>query len=222
VPCHGQRGLCVRPVKFRRGLGPVAADGSFLIIESGSYAVNAVTLSAPPFLFFEAVAEAAVAVSPRRPRSAVERGVRHDSVRLTGGRWTWRYDLFGERPAWPTSRGWDDVSAISAPVMLVRGGDSGLVTDDDVAQFREPDAGARCCGGAGGRARGRSDQLLALARLIEEFGFGWARGESSGTGRGSGHRVRPALRSARYLVSRRCGVAGTLRGRARGRLDLVT
>jgi hypothetical protein len=106
MPCHGRLGLRVRPVKLRRGLGPVAAGGSHLIVggQSGSYAVNAVTLSAPPFSFFEAMAEAAVAVSPRRPRSAVERGVRHNSARLPDGRWRWRYDLFGERPAWPTSR----------------------------------------------------------------------------------------------------------------------
>jgi pimeloyl-ACP methyl ester carboxylesterase len=154
----------------------VAAGGSHLIVgaQSGSCAVNAVTLSAPPFSFFESVAEAAVAVSPRRPRPAVERGVRHISVRLPGGRRAWRYDLFGDRPAGLADFTplWDDVSAITAPVMLVRGGDSWLVTNDDVAQFRTrmPGPRAEVVPEAGHAVQ--SDQLLALARLIEEFVLG--------------------------------------------------
>jgi pimeloyl-ACP methyl ester carboxylesterase len=49
---------------------------------------GAVALVAGPPVYdsFEAMAEAAVAASPRRPRSAVERGVRHNSVRLPDGR----------------------------------------------------------------------------------------------------------------------------------------
>jgi hypothetical protein len=96
----------------------VAAGGSHLIVraKSGSYAVNAVTLSVPPFSFFEAMAGAAVAVSPRWPRSAAGRGVRHNWVRLPGGRWRWRYDLFGERPAGLAdfTALWEDVAAITA------------------------------------------------------------------------------------------------------------
>jgi pimeloyl-ACP methyl ester carboxylesterase len=132
-------------------------------------------VSGPPvYDSFQAMAEAAVAASPRRPRSAVERGVRHNSVRLPDGRWTWRYDLFGERPAGLTdfTALWDDVSAITAPVMLVCGGDSKFVTDDDVAQFRRrmPGLRAEVVPNAGHAVQ--SDQPLALARLIEEFVYG--------------------------------------------------
>jgi len=128
----------------------------------------------PAYDSFALMVEAAVAASPRRPRTAVERGVRHNSRRLADGRWTWRYDLFGERPAGLADFAplWQDVSAITAPVMLVTGGDSRFVRDDDVAQFRSrmpglrtevvPDAGHAI----------QSDQPLALARLIERFVFG--------------------------------------------------
>jgi len=128
----------------------------------------------PVYDSFEAMAEAAVAASPRRPRSAVERGVRHNSVRLPDGRWTWRYDLFGERPAGMADFTplWEDVSAITAPVMLVRGGDSKFVTDDDVAEFRRraPGLRAEVVPDSGHAVQG--DQPLALARLIQEFVFG--------------------------------------------------
>ena len=134
---------------------------------------GAVALVAGPPVYdsFEAMAEAAVAVSPRRPRSAVERGVRHNSVRLPDGRWTWRYDLFGERPAALAdfTALWEDVSAISAPAMLVRGGDSKFVTDDDVAQWRSRMPGLRAEVVPDSGHAVQSDQPLALARLIEQF-----------------------------------------------------
>jgi pimeloyl-ACP methyl ester carboxylesterase len=132
-------------------------------------------VSGPPvYDSFEAMAEAAVATSPRRPRSAVERGVRHNSVRLPDGRWTWRYDLFGERPAGliDFTALWEDVSAITAPVMLVRGGDSKFVTDEDVAQFRIKMPGLRAEVVPDSGHAVQSDQPLALARLIQEFVFG--------------------------------------------------
>jgi len=136
---------------------------------------GAVALVAGPPVYdsFEAMAEAAVALSPRRPRSAVERGVRHNSVRLPDGRWTWRYDLFGERPAALAdfTALWEDVSAISAPAMLVRGGDSKFVTDDDVAQWRSRTRGLRAEVVPDSGHAVQSDQPLALARLIEQFVF---------------------------------------------------
>jgi pimeloyl-ACP methyl ester carboxylesterase len=137
---------------------------------------GAVALVAGPQVYdsFEAMAEAAMAASPRRPRSAVERGVRHNSVRLPDGRWTWRYDLFGERPAGLAdfTALWEDVSAITAPVMLVRGGDSKFVTDDDVAEFRRRMPGLRAEVAPDSGHAVQSDQPLVLALLIGEFVFG--------------------------------------------------
>jgi pimeloyl-ACP methyl ester carboxylesterase len=137
---------------------------------------GAVALVAGPPVYdsFDLMVEAAVAASPRRPRSAVERGVRHNSRRQPDGRWTWRYDLFGERPAGLADFTplWQDVSAITAPVMLVTGGDSRFVRDDDVAQFRSRMPGLRTEVVPEAGHAIQSDQPLALARLIEEFVFG--------------------------------------------------
>ena len=166
-----------RPDLVRRAVivdvSPQAGD-SYRTMSQADRGAVALVAGPPVYDSFEAMAEAAVALSPRRPRSAVERGVRHNSVRLPDGRWTWRYDLFGERPAGLTDFTplWEDVSAIPAPVMLVRGGESRFVTDDDVAQFRGRKPGLRTEVVPQAGHAVQSDQPLALARLIEEFVFG--------------------------------------------------
>jgi pimeloyl-ACP methyl ester carboxylesterase len=121
----------------------------------------------------EEMAAAAAAASPRRPRSAVERGVRHNSVQREDGRWTWRHDLAGQ----PTGLAdftplWDDVAAIHVPVMLVRGGESKFVPDAHARRLQElqPTARVETVPDAGHAVQ--SDQPLALARLIEDFAFG--------------------------------------------------
>jgi pimeloyl-ACP methyl ester carboxylesterase len=131
-------------------------------------------VSGPPsYESFEAMAAAAIAASPNRPRSAVERGVRHNARRLPDGRWAWRYDLFGARPPAMTDFTplWEDVSAITVPVMLVLGGDSKFVTDEDVAEFRRRLPAARITVVPGAGHAIQSDQPLALARLVEDFIF---------------------------------------------------
>jgi pimeloyl-ACP methyl ester carboxylesterase len=129
-------------------------------------------VSGPPtYDSFEQMAAAAVAASPNRPRSAVERGVRHNAHKLPDGRWAWRYDLFGERPATPFNFAplWEDVAAITVPVMLVRGGDSKFVRDEDVAEFRrrQPNARVEVVPNSGHAVQ--SDQPLILTSLIADF-----------------------------------------------------
>ncbi len=135
---------------------------------------GAVALLSGPAVYdsFEAMADAAAAASPRRPRSAVERGVRHNSVQLPDGRWTWRHDLF-DRPQGVIDFTplWDDAAAIGVPVMLVRGADSGFVRDADADRFRQAQPGLRVEVVPEAGHAVQSDQPLALARLIEDFAF---------------------------------------------------
>jgi pimeloyl-ACP methyl ester carboxylesterase len=133
---------------------------------------GAVALLAGPAQFdsFDSIAAAAVAASPGRPRSAVERGVRHNAVELPDGRWTWRHDLFGELPA--DQFDFVPLWAISVPVLLIRGGDSGFVTDGDVAEFRRRKPGLRVAVVARSGHSVQGDQPLELTRLIEDFVFG--------------------------------------------------
>jgi pimeloyl-ACP methyl ester carboxylesterase len=128
-------------------------------------------VSGPPvYDSFDQIVAAAVAASPRRPHSAVERGVRHNCVQLPDGRWTWRYDLF-DRPegVGDLTPLWDDVASLAMPVMLVRGGDSKFVADADAQRFQSLQPSARLETVTGSGHTVQSDQPLALTRLITSF-----------------------------------------------------
>lgn len=121
------------------------------------------------FASLDEMAELAVQASPRRPASAVRRGVRHNARQLPDGAWTWRYD-----PQIGAAQGkhaalWTDVPRLSMPVMLVRGGDSAFVTQDDLAEMTRlaPAMRVEVVPGAGHAVQ--SDQPIALAALIREF-----------------------------------------------------
>jgi esterase len=129
-------------------------------------------ISGPPsFASLEDMVDLAVQASPRRPASAVRRGVMHNTRQQPDGTWTWRYDPhLGSAGAGSDFRLlWDDLARLSMPVMLVRGGDSVFVTPDDLAAmtFRLPALQVEVVPGAGHAVQ--SDQPLALAALISQF-----------------------------------------------------
>ena len=79
------------------------------------------------FASLDEITELAVQASPRRPASAVRRGVRHNTCQQPDGTWTWRYD-----PQIGAAQGahaalWNDLPLLAMPAMLVRGGDSAFV-----------------------------------------------------------------------------------------------
>jgi esterase len=123
------------------------------------------------FASLDEMVELAIAASPRRPTAAVRRGVIHNTCQLPDGRWGWRYDRIrgtglagdGFSPLWA------DLASMTMPVMLVRGGDSSFVTDEDLARFSrlQPTARVETVAGAGHSVQ--SDQPQALARLISSF-----------------------------------------------------
>jgi len=121
------------------------------------------------FASLDEMTDLAVQASPRRPASAVRRGVRHNTRQLSDGTWTWRYD-----PQIGAAQGkhaalWNDLPRLLMPVMLVRGGDSVFVTPDDLAAMtdRLPTLRVEVVPGAGHAVQ--SDQPLALAALIRQF-----------------------------------------------------
>lgn len=144
-------------------------------LERGSVAL----IGGPPtYESLEAMADAAVALSPYRAASGVRRGVRHNSYRRQDGLWSWRYDLFGPGSADTTDTRaaaydfttlWDDAGRITCPAMFVRGGLSKYVTDDDTDEMKRRIPGLRVeiVDGAGHAVQ--SDRPLDLVRLIEDF-----------------------------------------------------
>ena len=131
----------------------------------------------PVYETFEEMADAAVALSPYRAASGVRRGVRHNARRLEDGRWTWRYDLFGPPPGESVGAGrwvdftalWDDVSAITVPALLVRGGLSPFVRDEDSEEMQRRLRSLRVVVVDGAGHAVQSDQPLVLAELIRTF-----------------------------------------------------
>ncbi len=85
------------------------------------------------FPSFQAVLDLTVAAAPHREVKALRRGVFHNSLRLENGNWAWRYDAIRAFPDFAVL--WN-VDALAAPVTLVRGGKSGFVSDEDIAELR--------------------------------------------------------------------------------------
>jgi pimeloyl-ACP methyl ester carboxylesterase len=120
----------------------------------------------------EEMVEAAVRASPRRPASAVRRGVVHNSRQQPDGTWVWRYDVrdFSGERALAERRGlWDDLSSLRMPCLFVIGGESGFATAGDLDEVRRrvPSVHIESVPGAGHAVQ--SDRPKPLAELIEAF-----------------------------------------------------
>lgn len=118
--------------------------------------------------------------NPTRSESSLRRGILHNARQLEDGSWEWRYDRRGharttdadgsdgsagaeELSASPL---WEDLAQVECSAVLVRGGVSPVVDDDDVAEARRrlPDLEVVVVGGAGHSVQG--DRPLELAELI--------------------------------------------------------
>jgi pimeloyl-ACP methyl ester carboxylesterase len=137
------------------------------------------------FSTFDEILERTVAFNPQRSVSSLRRGILHNAVELEDGRWAWRHHFSrgiseGREGAipWDNAALWEDLSSIAVPILLVRGSESPVVDDDDVAELmrRQPSARVVVVEGSGHSVQG--DRPLELARLIQEF----AADAVSGTG----------------------------------------
>ena len=113
--------------------------------------------------------------NPTRSEASLRRGILHNALQQDDGTWVWRYarsrpEGGAERP--PTDHGalWDVVSALTVPLMLVRGmRPQSVVDDSDEAELlrRQPTARVEHVVDAGHSVQG--DTPVALARLIDDF-----------------------------------------------------
>jgi len=127
------------------------------------------------FASFDEVLERTVKYNPTRSASSLRRGVLHNASELPDGRWAWRYDRLRPPDGQLDFAGlWGDLAAVTAPVMLVCGSASGVVSDEDRAEFRrrQPSARLSTVDGAGHSIQG--DRPVELAALIDDFVFGGA------------------------------------------------
>lgn len=122
------------------------------------------------FESFDALLARTVEHNPTRSVSSLRRGILHNAREDPDGSWRWRWD-----PERPEGRGigfgdlWAAVDAVRVPFLLVRGGASGVVGDEDVAEVRRrvPSVRVEVVEGAGHSIQG--DRPVELARLLDEF-----------------------------------------------------
>ncbi len=124
------------------------------------------------FESFDEILARTIEFNPTRTVSSLRRGVLHNAVERDDGRWVWRYQRprlveTAEMPDFSVL--WEDVSRVGVPLMLVRGGDSPVVDDDDVAELRrrQPDVRVETVDGAGHSIQG--DRPVELARVLADF-----------------------------------------------------
>jgi pimeloyl-ACP methyl ester carboxylesterase len=131
-------------------------------------------LSSPPeFDTFDEMLQTTSAAIPGRPIETLRPGVLHNSRQREDGRWVWRYDRLrpGGEIADYAAR-WDELSATTCPMMLVKGGGSPFVTDDDRDEFLRRRPGTRYEVVDGAHHSVQSDHPVQLAELIAEFRAG--------------------------------------------------
>jgi pimeloyl-ACP methyl ester carboxylesterase len=142
------------------------------------------------FASFDDLLARTIEHNPTRTESSLRRGILHNAHQLPDGSWQWRYDRSsharsrdtddagtgtgtdappgpGDEPATsPTSPLWDDFAAVRCPLLLVRGGVSPVVDDDDVAEARrrQPGIDVIVVDGAGHSVQG--DRPVELASIL--------------------------------------------------------
>ncbi len=126
------------------------------------------------FESFDEILQRTIQFNPTRTESSLRRGVLHNAIETTDGRWRWRYDLprrgTGEGDQGQIMPGldalWEAAGRVKVPFLLVRGSTSPVVDDDDVAELRRrnPNAEVEVVEGAGHSIQG--DKPIELARIL--------------------------------------------------------
>lgn len=123
---------------------------------------------------------------PTRSESSLRRGILHNARQRDDGSWAWRYDRRGHaRSSSPDDAGgagvadgaadetspnplWEVFGAVRCPLLLVQGGASPVVDDDDLGEARRrlPDLDHVVVDGAGHSVQG--DRPVELAQVLSD------------------------------------------------------
>ena len=112
--------------------------------------------------------------NPGRSESSLRRGILHNAVQREDGSWVWRYARFRAAES-PTSgppdfgQWWDAVSALTVPLLLVRGLAWSVVDDTDVEELLRRQPGAQVIGVEGAGHSIQGDRPLELAGILSRF-----------------------------------------------------
>ena len=121
---------------------------------------------------FEAFVERAHQFNPRRSLENIRSRLTHNLKQLPNGKWTWKYDKAlrsGERSfqASALQNLWDDVRAIRCPTLIIKGGESDILSSDSAAKLQAaiPGSGLAVVPGAGHSVMGDNPEAFVGAVL---------------------------------------------------------
>ena len=125
------------------------------------------------FASFDEILERTVQFNPTRTESSLRRGILHNAVQREDGSWVWRYARFRVEPSEAVhpefGDWWEAISALTVPVLLVRGLAWSVVGDEDVAELLRRQPGAEVVGVEGAGHSIQGDRPLELAAILSEF-----------------------------------------------------
>ena len=132
----GLNALAFAAAHPERVSGLVVVDVAPTISAAGGKAIAA-QLTVRDFASFEEAVERALAFNPRRSRDNIRERLRHALRRDADGRWTYKFDPGIGSGGLETDfeRLWDQVRAIQAPTLLVRGAESAILARETAARF---------------------------------------------------------------------------------------
>jgi len=114
--------------------------------------------------------QATASAVPGRPIETLRPGVLHNSRQLEDGRWMWRYDRTRHDGAVNDHAAmWEELSATTCPIMLIKGANSPFLHDDDRDEFLRRRPGTRFEVVEGAHHSVQSDRPRVLAELISDF-----------------------------------------------------
>lgn len=123
---------------------------------------------------FDAFVERAHAFNPRRSRENIESRLRHNLKQLPDGTWTWKYDPQLRSPRRPIGSGlttnlWDDVAKIRCPTLILKGGESDILSAESAIKLQGAIPGSELVviPGAGHSVMG--DNPEAFTTAVGEF-----------------------------------------------------
>ena len=123
---------------------------------------------------FEAFVARAHQFNPRRSLDNIRSRLTHNLKQLPNGKWTWKYDKAlrsGERSfqAGALLNLWDDVRAIRCPTLVIKGGESDILSADSAAKLQAaiPASQLAVVPGAGHSVMG--DNPAAFVAAVRKF-----------------------------------------------------
>jgi pimeloyl-ACP methyl ester carboxylesterase len=126
------------------------------------------------FASFDELLARTIEHNPGRSESSLRRGILHNAVQQDDGSWVWRYRRFrAEEPGTPAhpefGDWWEAVSALTVPILLVRGLAWSVVDDKDVEELLRRQPGAKVVGVEGAGHSIQGDRPLELAAILSDF-----------------------------------------------------